>query len=62
MRIMCAWCQGEGKDGFIREAPGESPDSHGVCRSHYNILLKEIRDGAIQGRPAEVGTREGAAV
>ena len=49
MRAWCAWCQEEGKPGFLGErAPLDDPsDTHGICDHHRTMLL-----AALPPRPA----------
>jgi hypothetical protein len=45
MRLICAWCQQEGRPAVMREddASGGAFDSHGICDDHSVRLLDEIR-------------------
>jgi len=44
MRAWCAWCQEEGKPGFLGErAPLDDPsDTHGICDHHRTMLLAAL--------------------
>ena len=46
MKVLCAWCEEEGKQALIRESESD-PDpcamaTHGICREHEGALLKQI--------------------
>ena len=45
MKVVCAWCQKEGRPALIREDDsGDAPfDSHGICDDHSVKLLHEIK-------------------
>jgi len=36
MRVVCSWCRGEGRDGFVGEkAPFDDPrETHSICLAH----------------------------
>ncbi len=44
MRAWCAWCQEEGKPGFLGERPplDDSSDTHGICDHHRTMLLATL--------------------
>ena len=44
MRQLCAWCEQEGKIGFLGEKePFDDPTvTHGVCDSHQRALLDTL--------------------
>lgn len=44
MKILCAWCEEEGKKALIRENQSDPSDraTHGICRAHEVALLKQI--------------------
>jgi hypothetical protein len=48
MRVICAWCQEEGKPGFVREKePFDDPEeTHGVCAEHKVWLKSAGSQGA----------------
>ena len=58
MRLVCAWCQHEGRPGLMREddASGEAFDSHGICDDHSIRLLREIRIRFRQALPLSLRT------
>jgi hypothetical protein len=45
VRVLCAWCQAEGKSGLLRvvDAPDGPEESHGICEAHMRELLAEAR-------------------
>jgi hypothetical protein len=45
MRKICAWCEQEGKIGFLGEKePLDDPtETHGVCYAHQRALLDMLR-------------------
>src|SRR2546430_2816188 len=49
MKAWCAWCQEEGKPGFLGERPplDDPSDTHGICDHHRTLLL-----AALPQRPA----------
>src|SRR5437899_13111620 len=55
MKAWCAWCQEEGKPGFLGERPplDELSDTHGICDHHRTLLLAALpqRPAASPGRP-----------
>ena len=44
MRAWCAWCQEEGKPGFLGERPplDDPSDTHGICDQHRTMLLAAL--------------------
>lgn len=58
MRLVCAWCQHEGRPGLMREddSSGEAFDSHAICDDHSIRLLREIRLRFRQGLPLSLRT------
>jgi hypothetical protein len=46
MRIICAWCEHEGKPAELGvRAPLEDPTpTHGMCPAHYVVLVREDTD------------------
>lgn len=36
MKVVCSWCRGEGRDGFVGEkAPFDDPrETHSICLAH----------------------------
>ena len=45
MKILCAWCCGEGLAGYMGERePLDNPQStHGICPHHHALLLESLR-------------------
>jgi hypothetical protein len=45
MKVVCAWCQKEGRPALIREEGSDDApfESHGICDVHSVKLLHEIR-------------------
>lgn len=44
MKILCAWCEEEGKQALIgvTESGPCAMATHGICRQHEVVLLKQI--------------------
>lgn len=42
MRVMCAWCQQEGKSGLlrIREPIDDPAETHGICERHQQAIFE----------------------
>ncbi|MGH7233176.1 MAG: hypothetical protein ACREJU_17725 [Nitrospiraceae bacterium] len=40
MKVMCSWCQKEGKPALVREKPplADPQETHGVCVEHVERL------------------------
>lgn len=51
MRVICAWCQGEGRPAHLgeREPLSDLSETHGICVEHQRRLLLAEMGGA--GRP-----------
>lgn len=45
MKVVCAWCQAEGKETVMREGESDGPLSHGICAMHQEKMLKDIEAG-----------------
>jgi len=45
MKVICAWCEREGKQTLIDEVElyDRKMTSHGICRNHQKVLLKQIQ-------------------
>lgn len=45
MKVVCAWCQKEGRPALLREDDSydSRTESHGICDDHSVRLLREIR-------------------
>ncbi len=59
MRVVCAWCQQEGKPAVMREddSADSKLDSHGICDAHSVKLLHEIRGHLLQALPLSLSCR-----
>jgi len=44
MTVLCAWCEGEGKEALICriEPLDRSAESHGICETHEKRLLLQV--------------------
>lgn len=44
MRVICAWCQREGRSGFLRERePLDDPaETHGICLRHQQQMAATL--------------------
>lgn len=44
MKVICAWCEEEGKHTLLHEAGSQdSPTtSHGICHDHQTVMMKKI--------------------
>jgi len=42
MRVICAWCEGEGRRGLlrIREPLDDPADTHGICERHQQAIFE----------------------
>ncbi|HUF94037.1 MAG TPA: hypothetical protein VMR23_16800 [Candidatus Limnocylindria bacterium] len=51
MRIVCAWCQREGRTGFLgfREPLSDMSVTHGICPEHYEDVLAALRAPSLRG-------------
>jgi hypothetical protein len=54
MKAWCAWCQEEGRPGFLGDRPplDDPSDTHGICDHHRAMLL-----AALPQNPAAAPTR-----
>ena len=45
MKVICAWCEREGRQTLIGEAElyDRKMTSHGICRNHKKVLLKQFQ-------------------
>jgi hypothetical protein len=53
MKVICAWCENEGKETLIGEISlfdGEVT-SHGICTDHEQGLLRQIEDLRMERNP-----------
>jgi hypothetical protein len=46
MKVICAWCENEGRETLINEIDlfDMEVTSHGICIDHEKILLKQVHD------------------
>ncbi len=44
MKVLCAWCEQEGKQVQIRENESSTCTmaTHGICREHESTLRKQV--------------------
>jgi len=42
VRVICAWCQREGRSGFlrVREPLEDTSDTHGICERHQQLVFE----------------------
>lgn len=45
VRVICAWCEQEGKETLIDEVGlyDQAMTSHGICEDHELVILKQVR-------------------
>ncbi|MGE3151498.1 MAG: hypothetical protein AB7G48_12555 [Nitrospiraceae bacterium] len=66
MKVVCAWCQREGKPGLIREIYPwvDQRVSHGICLPHFEVYSARLRaglkrvylvEGQLRSDPSAVG-------
>jgi hypothetical protein len=55
MKVVCAWCQREGKPGLIREIPPivDQRVTHGICTTHSEVYYARLRAGLKRVHPIE---------
>ena len=53
MKVICAWCEKEGKETLIGEIGLYDMEvtSHGICTDHQTVLLRQIHELRIQQNP-----------
>lgn len=51
MRVVCAWCQREGRTGFLgfREPLRDPGVTHGICPEHYESVLATLPAPSLPG-------------
>lgn len=56
MRVLCAWCEKEGKPALLREVEpyDDLGETHGICWEHCLRLIAELTD-VYQSSPHSVG-------
>ena len=54
MKVLCAWCEQEGKETLIGEAGlyDRQMTSHGICEDHEHVILKQIEELRIRQNPS----------
>ena len=53
MKVICAWCENEGRETLIRalDLYDAEVTSHGICIDHEKVLLRQIEDLKITQSP-----------
>jgi hypothetical protein len=53
MKVICAWCENEGKETLIGEISLYDIEltSHGICVDHEKVLLRQIQDLKMKHSP-----------
>lgn len=53
MKVICAWCENEGKETLIGEISLYDIEltSHGICVDHEKVLLRQIQDLKMKRSP-----------
>jgi hypothetical protein len=53
MKVICAWCENEGKETLIGEIGLYDLDmtSHGICLDHEKVLLQQIHGLKVKQHP-----------
>ena len=53
MKVICAWCEQEGRETLLSEEGLYDPPmpSHGICADHAKVMLKQIRELRIRQNP-----------
>ena len=51
MRVICAWCQRQGRTGFLgyREPLADMSITHGICAEHYESVLAMLPAPSMHG-------------
>lgn len=59
MKVICAWCENEGKETLIGEISLYDIEltSHGICVDHEKVLLRQIQDLKMKHSPRLRRTR-----
>lgn len=44
MKVICAWCQREGRSGFLREREplDDASETHGICLRHQRLVVATL--------------------
>lgn len=61
MRVVCAWCQREGRTGFLgfREPLRDTGVTHGICPEHYESVLATLPAPSLRGIEMLIVVRRG---
>jgi len=53
MKVVCAWCENEGKETLIGEIGlyDWQVTSHGICIDHEKVMLRQIQELRIKQNP-----------
>ena len=53
MKVVCAWCETEGKETLIGEIGLYDVEvtSHGICIDHEKVLLQQIKELKVKQNP-----------
>jgi hypothetical protein len=53
MKVVCAWCENEGKETLIGEIGlyDWQVTSHGICNDHEKVILQQIKELKIKQSP-----------
>lgn len=53
MKVVCAWCENEGKETLIGEIGlyDWQVTSHGICLDHEKVMLRQIEELRIKQNP-----------
>ena len=53
MKVVCAWCENEGKETLIGEIGlyDRQVTSHGICIDHEKVMLRQIQELRIKQNP-----------
>jgi hypothetical protein len=53
MKVICAWCENEGKETLIGGIGLYDLDmtSHGICHDHEKVLLQQIHESKLKQHP-----------
>lgn len=59
MKVLCAWCEQDGKQALMRESPSDAHAmvTHGICDDHESMLRKQVEDLTHGRRPDSLRPR-----
>jgi hypothetical protein len=59
MKVICAWCEKEGRQTLIGEVElyDRQMTSHGICRDHKKVMLRQIQPLPSREHPRLQGRR-----